>query len=122
MKNKNLIILITVSAIIVFGVTLILAKEQLTSTGGKCTVFCKDGSKVSCEGENTATFKEKDDEGCKCDEEVVRCSDNAKTGNKNTNSANRSNPESNKNDSNKNDSNKNVKKKKKEKKKKNNSD
>ena len=80
---KNLLIV----AMVLLAAGMLFTALYLTAVGGesvnKCTVFCRNGAKVSCEGENTTTFKEKDDEGCICDEKIVRCNDNARNDNKN---------------------------------------
>lgn len=98
--NRLSIVLFSLMSVAVLFSTLLLAARGVNNEPNKCTVICKDGSKASCEGENTTTFKEKDDEGCKCDDEVVRCSDNVKKKKNNNTNTTSNSTENNKNGSN----------------------
>lgn len=99
-KHTQIILATLLGVGLLFSILLITVESKSVN---KCTLICRDGSKVSCEGDNVSTFKEKEDEGCKCDDEIVRCSDNL---NKNENTqSNANNKKSNKNASNKNSNN-----------------
>ena len=76
-NNYKTIVFTAVMSLLSIGVSgFLLQREVKSSSGVFCRHECPNGGYVTCTGEYIAgDYKEKNDEGCKCDGEKYSCND-----------------------------------------------